>query len=201
MSRTPIDQSVPTSRAIASAAGIPSSSPSQGSALPQSATDYAIAPGEYLQEWIEDTDTRAEDAAFRLNLVAEELTLFLAGEYAVTEVLAEDLAKLTDIPAKAWLAYDRHYVADRERLAVAAGGRQAFALSRLVRFVGGKSARLLRAGDTVALQDLSGDATHYGSALIIATTPHDEKDVAVLSNDAGCFVVPGSRLVFTHREK
>lgn len=82
MSGTPTDQ-----HASSPLATVPTATAAPTRDTNPSATDYAVAPGEYLREWIDDTDTRAEDAAFSLNLLPEELTLFLAGEYAVTVLL------------------------------------------------------------------------------------------------------------------
>lgn len=162
---------------------------------------YALSPGQILLEWIEDNCISSEDVAFRLNLMDWQLDLLLAGELVVTEALAEDLETLTEISARTWLTYEKNFVADLQRFALdlRLDAHRRPVAGEPVRFVGGKSARLLRGGETVALRDLTDDPASNGSFEIDSVVAYDEVAMVICSKDGNCHVVDGSRLIFVQR--
>lgn len=162
---------------------------------------YALPPGQFLLEWIEDNCISCEDVAFRLNLMDWQLDLLLAGELMLTQPLAEDLETLTEISARTWLTYEKNFVADLQRFALdlRLDARRLPAAGKPVRFVGGKSARLLRGGETVALRDLTGDPASTGSFEVDSVVAYDAVAMVVCSKDGICHVVDGSQLVLVQR--
>lgn len=82
------------------------------------ATNYAVAPGEYLQEWLDENDfelTQA-DLAARLGMSRKNVNEILKGKAPITAETALKLEKVTDIPTNAWLVYEAQYRADSARL-------------------------------------------------------------------------------------
>ncbi|PUB32538.1 hypothetical protein C8K30_1011064 [Promicromonospora sp. AC04] len=68
------------------------------------------------------------------------------------------------------------------------------------RLLGGKSARLLRAGDLVAVRDLHPDRDERpGMAAVIGTHISPVGIAFVSTAEHGLFPTPGSRLVLVHR--
>lgn len=68
------------------------------------------------------------------------------------------------------------------------------------RLFGGKSARLLRAGDMVALRDLNlVRADVPGVATVVDTHVSPAGTAFVTTAEHGLFLTPGSRLVLVHR--
>ena len=72
------------------------------------------------------------------------------------------------------------------------------------RLLGGKSIRLLRRGDRVAVSDLYPHSRHSNSASGIAVVTEAAvvrgDDVRVVTAEHGVYLVPGSRLVMVHRQ-
>lgn len=79
-------------------------------------TNYAVAPGQYLAEWLEVEKLTHSNAQILLDLDKDGLDAVLSGRTPVDEALAASLAVVTDIPAAAWLRYEATYRADLERL-------------------------------------------------------------------------------------
>lgn len=80
-------------------------------------TDYAVPPGSWLEEWLEDTETSYQRASELLGWEsAEDVSDFIAGIIAVDDMLAEKLASVTPIPFQAWKRYEALYCADLKRL-------------------------------------------------------------------------------------
>lgn len=80
-------------------------------------TDYAVPPGSWFEEWMEDTDTSYQRASEMLGWTGSgAVEDFIAGMVAVDEVLAERLASITPIPMGTWQRYEALYRADLERL-------------------------------------------------------------------------------------
>ncbi|MFD2794592.1 hypothetical protein ACFS27_13630 [Promicromonospora vindobonensis] len=68
------------------------------------------------------------------------------------------------------------------------------------RLFGGKSARLLRAGDMVALRDLPLiRADVPGVATVVDASVSSTGTAFVMTAEHGLFLTPGSRLVLVHR--
>lgn len=78
--------------------------------------DYAVAPGEWLREWMQENGVSAVTLAHFLNWEMRWLKRFLKGKQPVDAVIAQDLAMVTKIPAKSWLAFQEQYDKDRTRL-------------------------------------------------------------------------------------
>ncbi|NKY60775.1 helix-turn-helix transcriptional regulator [Nocardia flavorosea] len=78
-------------------------------------TNYAVAPGEFLAEWMEENhvDQMADLLEASPGLVYE----LLDGYAAVTFSRAERLEGVTGIPVRAWLRFEEQYRADLARLA------------------------------------------------------------------------------------
>ena len=82
------------------------------------ATNYAVAPGEFLQEWIEEEGhgiTQAE-LAQRLGVSRKLVNEILNGKAPITPETALKLDRVTSIPSSAWLVYEAQYRADLTRL-------------------------------------------------------------------------------------
>lgn len=79
--------------------------------------NYAVAPGEYVNEWLEESETTAPDLAFKLGVSESYVHALLAGEIPVSDALADALATLTGIPVKSWRAFEEMYQKDKARLA------------------------------------------------------------------------------------
>lgn len=80
-------------------------------------TNYAVAPGEYLKEWLDRghpiTDQQLADL---LACSPAQATDLLQGRTPLTPYFANQLERITSIPATAWLRYETTYRADLERL-------------------------------------------------------------------------------------
>lgn len=79
-------------------------------------TNYAVATGEWIQEWQEDNNVSTPHLATRLNIPVEEVESILRGSTPVDENISELLERVTDIPARIWLNFEKRYVADLTRL-------------------------------------------------------------------------------------
>ena len=79
-------------------------------------TNYAVAPGRYLEEWLEDEDMTQAQAGARLGYSRKHVNGIVNGHAPVNEETATRLARLTGIPAASWLAYEAAYRADLARL-------------------------------------------------------------------------------------
>lgn len=79
-------------------------------------TNYAVAPGEWLQEWLEHRQMSRDQAAGIFGCSREEFDKIISGDTLITNELADDLALLTGIPTKSWLRMEELYRADLERI-------------------------------------------------------------------------------------
>jgi HTH-type transcriptional regulator/antitoxin HigA len=79
-------------------------------------TNYAVAPGEYLKEWLEEHHQPIEDLPGLLICTPRQASKLLTGYTKITPTLATRLQDLTSIPANAWLRYETTYRADLKRL-------------------------------------------------------------------------------------
>ena len=78
--------------------------------------NYAVAPGDFLQEWLDDTATTQQEAADRLDCSRKHVNGIVNGRTPVTPDMALRLQRLTGIPVDTWLVYEAGYRADLERL-------------------------------------------------------------------------------------
>ena len=79
-------------------------------------TDYAVAPGEFLAEWLDDTDMTQQQAAMRLGVSRKQVNEIVNGRAPITADTALRLERLTDIPTDSWLRFEAAYRADLARL-------------------------------------------------------------------------------------
>lgn len=80
-------------------------------------TDYAVAPGEYLEEWIEDQGLSQQQVADLLGSSRKQVNEIVNGRAPVTSDTAMRLERVVGIPAKTWLKYEALYRADLARIA------------------------------------------------------------------------------------
>lgn len=81
------------------------------------ATNYAVAPGEYLEEWIEDRGLSQQRVAELLGSSRKQVNEIIHGRAPVTPDTAVRLERVVGIPAKTWLKHEALYRADLARIA------------------------------------------------------------------------------------
>lgn len=79
-------------------------------------TDYAVAPGEFLQEWIDDGEFTVHKLAQQLHWSDEKVSRFLEGKLAVDDKIADDLERVTSVPSRVWQKYEALFNSDLDRL-------------------------------------------------------------------------------------
>lgn len=77
---------------------------------------YAIAPGMYLQEWIEGASLTQQEAADCLGLSRKTVNGIIKGTQPVSQETAIKLERITSIPRDAWLRFEAKYREDLARL-------------------------------------------------------------------------------------
>lgn len=80
-------------------------------------TDYAVAPGEYLEEWIDDQKLTQQRVADLLGSSRKQVNEIVNGRAPVTSDMAIRLERVVGIPARVWLRYEAMYRADLARMA------------------------------------------------------------------------------------
>ena len=78
--------------------------------------DYAVAPGEYLAEMLEEHLLEGHDLARQLGWPAGRVRALLAGAEPVTPAVAEGLEALTAVPAQRWVTLEAGFIHDLSRL-------------------------------------------------------------------------------------
>ena len=78
------------------------------------APDYAVPPGETLEEIIEELGMDQKELALRLGMSAKTVNLIIHGTAQITHETAIGLERVTAVPASFWLEREAIY---RERLA------------------------------------------------------------------------------------
>lgn len=79
--------------------------------------DYAVAPGEYITEWLEENKVSHAELEYALGVSESYVTELISGKMPVSPSIAIQLENLTGIPVKSWTELDRKYWQDRERIA------------------------------------------------------------------------------------
>ena len=82
-----------------------------------SKTDYAVAPGEYLEEWIEDQGFSQQRVAELVGSSRKQVNEIVNGRAPITSDMAMRLERVVGIPARVWLRYEAMYRADLARIA------------------------------------------------------------------------------------
>lgn len=80
-------------------------------------TNYAVAPGEYLEEWIDDQGLSQQRVAELLGSSRKQVNEIVNGRAPITSDTAVRLERVVGIPAKTWLKYEALYRADLARIA------------------------------------------------------------------------------------
>lgn len=78
-------------------------------------TNYAVSPGSYLKEWLEDEGVTQEIAAKRMGVSRKTINQIVRGGN-VSPDHANRLGRITPISADVWMRIQAQYDADRERL-------------------------------------------------------------------------------------
>jgi HTH-type transcriptional regulator/antitoxin HigA len=79
-------------------------------------TNYAVAPGEYLEEWIEEEGLSQQRVAELLGYSRKQVNELINGHAPITTATALRLERVVGIPADSWLRYEAAYRADLARL-------------------------------------------------------------------------------------
>lgn len=79
--------------------------------------NYAVAPGEYVTEWLEENAITMEELAFALGVNETYTKDLIEGKIPINEEIAQALEKLTGIPVKQWAVLDATYWKDKARIA------------------------------------------------------------------------------------
>lgn len=80
-------------------------------------TNYAVAPGEYLEEWIEEQGLSQQHVADRLGCSRKQVNEIINGRAPITSETAMRLERVVGIPADSWLRYEAAFRADLARIA------------------------------------------------------------------------------------
>lgn len=79
-------------------------------------TNYAVPPGEYLAEWLEENKISRAEAAERLMYTPAHVSRIISGRVAVGPPTALRLQSLTGISQNVWLRHELGFREDLERL-------------------------------------------------------------------------------------
>lgn len=80
-------------------------------------TNYAVAPGEYLEEWIDDQGLSQQRVAELMGSSRKQVNEIVNGRAPITGDTAMRLERVVGIPAHSWLRYESAYRADLARIA------------------------------------------------------------------------------------
>ncbi|MFZ2527386.1 MAG: HigA family addiction module antitoxin [Rhodococcus sp. (in: high G+C Gram-positive bacteria)] len=80
------------------------------------ATNYAVPPGEYLEEWIDEQGLSQQRVADLLGCSRKQVNEIVNGRAPVTNDTAIRLERVVGIPADSWLRYEAAYRADLARI-------------------------------------------------------------------------------------
>lgn len=79
-------------------------------------TDYAVPPGEFLRDWLEETSTTQQQLANNLGVSRKHVSALLSGATLSADIAAK-LALVTGYSSRWWLRIESQYQADKARLA------------------------------------------------------------------------------------
>lgn len=79
--------------------------------------DYAVSPGDFIQEWLEENDVNAAELARRLDVTPKHVSELLSGKAPLSAPLSLALERVTGTPAKLWNRTEAIYREDLARLA------------------------------------------------------------------------------------
>lgn len=78
--------------------------------------DYVVAPGEYVEEWLEDMGWTQANLARHLDCSRKHVSELIAGRVALTPDYARRLERVTGTPADRWMQIETFYRSELERL-------------------------------------------------------------------------------------
>lgn len=81
-------------------------------------TNFAVAPGEYLQEWIDGNGMSVGEFAVELGVTVAEIEDLLTGKEAIGREIACQLERVTSIPSDSWIRFELKYREDLKRMSV-----------------------------------------------------------------------------------
>ena len=87
-----------------------------GAVPPQ--TTYAVPPGAYLEEWMEEEGLSSDDVAALLGRDVDDVKDIVNGRVRIDADLAAALEKIVGISAKSWQKYQVAYYTDKRRIAI-----------------------------------------------------------------------------------
>ncbi|MCW2785552.1 MAG: addiction module antidote protein HigA family [Marmoricola sp.] len=79
--------------------------------------NYAVAPGAYLEEWLEEQGLSQQAVAEMLGSSRKQVNEIINGHAPISSETAMRLERVVGIPAATWLKYEAIYRSDRARLA------------------------------------------------------------------------------------
>ena len=79
-------------------------------------TNYAVAPGMYLQEWLDDEQMTQQALADRLGISRKTVNGILKGTQPISQDTAIKLERVTSIPRDSWIRFEAKYREDLARL-------------------------------------------------------------------------------------
>lgn len=79
-------------------------------------TNYAVAPGMYLQEWLDDEQVTQQVLADRLGISRKTVNGILRGTQPISQDTAIKLERVTAIPRDSWIRFEAKYREDLTRL-------------------------------------------------------------------------------------
>lgn len=81
-------------------------------------TNFAVAPGEYLQEWIDGNGMSVGEFAVELGVSVAEMEDLLTGKETIGREIACQLERVTSIPSDSWIRFELKYREDLKRISV-----------------------------------------------------------------------------------
>lgn len=79
--------------------------------------NYAVAPGEHIEEWLDEHGINAAELARRLDVTPKHVSELLSGKAPLSATVALGLERVTGIPARIWNRFEAGYREDLARLA------------------------------------------------------------------------------------
>ena len=77
--------------------------------------DYAVSPGDHIEEWLDDQDINAAELARRLDVTPKHVSELLSGKAPLSATVALGLERVTGIPARIWNRFEAGYREDLAR--------------------------------------------------------------------------------------
>lgn len=77
--------------------------------------NYAVAPGEHIEDWLDEHGINAAELARRLDVTPKHVSELLSGKAPLSATISLGLERVTGIPARIWNRFESGY---REDLAI-----------------------------------------------------------------------------------